>query len=96
MRAAAELPVARFAALAGIPDALIAAAWPCSKAATTRSRAVADTGGRETRAVGSLTTGVPESSLKKSGRRCRIGAVVFVAGVRPPTRGRHQVKKART
>jgi hypothetical protein len=29
----------------------------------------------------------PGRFLKKSGRRCRIGAVVFVAGVRPPTRG---------
>jgi dihydrofolate reductase len=28
----------------------------------------------------------PESSSRKSGRRCRIGVVVFVAGVRPPTR----------
>jgi hypothetical protein len=33
-------------------------------------------------AVGSLTTGVPESPRKKSGRRCRIGAEVFVAEVR--------------
>src|SRR5438128_2263972 len=27
---------------------------------------------------------------RKSGRRCRIGAVVFVAGVRPPARGRRR------
>jgi transposase len=35
---------------------------------------------RNRRAVGSLTTGVPESPRKKSGRRCPIGAEVFVAG----------------
>jgi hypothetical protein len=29
---------------------------------------------------GSLTTGVPETSLKKSGRGCRIGAALFVVG----------------
>jgi hypothetical protein len=26
--------------------------------------------------------------LKKSGRRCRIGVIVFVAAVRPPAKGR--------
>src|SRR5207245_6134337 len=31
--------------------------------------------------------GVPESPRKKSGRRCRIGAEVFVAGVRGRPRG---------
>jgi len=51
---------------------------------------------RSRRAVGSLTTGVPESSSKKSGRRCRIGAVVFVAGVRPPARGGTKVKEPRS
>jgi hypothetical protein len=29
---------------------------------------------------GSLTIGVPEASLKKSGRRCRIEAELFVVG----------------
>jgi hypothetical protein len=38
----------------------------------------------------------PEGSLKKSGRRCRIGAVVFVVGVRPPTRGGAKVKEPRS
>jgi hypothetical protein len=33
-----------------------------------------------------MTTGVLEDSSKTSGRRCRIGAVVFVAGVRPSAR----------
>jgi hypothetical protein len=28
-----------------------------------------------------LTTGAPERSSKKSGRGCRIGAVVFVVGI---------------
>jgi len=41
-------------------------------------------------AVGSLTTGVPENPRKKSGRRCRIRAEVFVAGVRGRPRGRPQ------
>jgi hypothetical protein len=45
---------------------------------------------------GSLTTGVPETSLKKSERRCRIGAVLFVAGVRPPTWGGAKAKEPRT
>jgi hypothetical protein len=39
---------------------------------------------------------VPESSSKKSGRRCRIGAVVFVAGMRPPTRGGGKAKEPRS
>src|SRR4029450_2978872 len=39
-------------------------------------------------AVGSLTTGVPQGPRKKSGRRCRIGAEVFVAGVSGRPRGR--------
>jgi hypothetical protein len=47
---------------------------------------------RNCRAVGSLTTGVPESSSKKSGRWCRIGAGVFVAGAKPPTRGGPKVR----
>src|SRR5713226_621879 len=42
---------------------------------------------RSRRAVGSLTTGVPESPGKKSGRRCRIGAEAFVAGVSGRPRG---------
>ncbi len=46
--------------------------------------------------VGSRTTGVPESPRKKSGRRCRIGAAVFVAGVRPLKRGRTQGKGTAT
>src|SRR4029077_3515237 len=33
---------------------------------------------------------------KKSGRRCRIGAAVFVAGVRPPMKGEPQGKGAAT
>jgi len=37
-----------------------------------------------------------KSSAKKSGRRCRIGAVVFVAGVRPPARGGTKVKEPRS
>jgi hypothetical protein len=40
-------------------------------------------------------TGVPEGSSKKSGRGCRIGAVLFVAGVRPPTRGGAKGKESR-
>jgi hypothetical protein len=53
-------------------------------------------GRRETVVLsGSLTTGVPEASLEKSGRQCRIGAVVFVVGVRPPTRGGAKVKEPR-
>jgi hypothetical protein len=51
---------------------------------------------RSRRAVASLTTGVPESSSKKSGRRCRTGPVVFVAGVRPPARGGTKVKEPRS
>lgn len=43
---------------------------------------------RNCRVAGSLSTGVPEGSLRRSGGGCRIGAVVFVAGVRPSTRGR--------
>jgi hypothetical protein len=43
---------------------------------------------RNRRGVGSLTTGLPESPRKKSWRRCRIGAEVFVAGVRGRPRGR--------
>jgi hypothetical protein len=35
-------------------------------------------------------------SLKKSGRGCRIGAVLFVVGVRPPTRGGAKVKEPRS
>jgi hypothetical protein len=38
----------------------------------------------------------PESSSKKSGRRCRIGAAVFVAGVRPPTRGGAKAEEPRS
>jgi pimeloyl-ACP methyl ester carboxylesterase len=34
--------------------------------------------------------------FRKSGRRCRIGAVVFVAGVRPSTRGGAKVKEPRS
>jgi hypothetical protein len=45
------------------------------------------TAGRDTVAVGSLTTGVAESPRKKSGRRCRIGAEAFVAGVSGRPRG---------
>jgi hypothetical protein len=33
-------------------------------------------------AAGSLAADVPESLRRKSGMRCRIGAEVFVAGVR--------------
>jgi hypothetical protein len=33
-------------------------------------------------AVGSMTVGVPESAGHESGRRCRLGVEVFVAGVR--------------
>jgi hypothetical protein len=43
-----------------------------------------------------MTTGVPEKTSKKSGRRCRIGVVVFVAGVRPPTRGGAKAKEPRS
>jgi hypothetical protein len=43
--------------------------------------------GRRDTVVLSDPTGVPENSSKDSGRRCRIGVVVFVAGVRPPARG---------
>jgi len=38
----------------------------------------------------------PGNSSKKSGRGCRIGAVVFVAGVRPPTRGGAKAKEPRS
>ena len=38
----------------------------------------------------------PGKFFKKSGRRCRIGAVVFVAGVRPPARGGTKVKEPRS
>src|SRR6266700_1322706 len=44
-------------------------------------------------AVGSLTTGVPESPRKKSGRRCRIGAEVFVVRVSGRPRGAPQRDK---
>jgi dihydrofolate reductase len=44
-------------------------------------------------AVGSFTTGVPESPQRKSGRRCRIGAEVFVAGVSGRPRGAPQWDK---
>jgi hypothetical protein len=44
-------------------------------------------------AVGSLTTGVPESPRKKSGRRCRIGAEVLVAGVSGCPRGGPQGRR---
>jgi hypothetical protein len=45
---------------------------------------------------GSLTIGVPETLLEKSGRGCRIGAVLFVVGVRPPTRGGANLKEPRS
>jgi hypothetical protein len=48
------------------------------------------------RVVGSLATGVPENSAKEIRRRCRIGAEVFVAGVRPPARGGAKVKEPRS
>ena len=38
----------------------------------------------------------PERSLEKSGRRCRIGAMLFVVGVRRPTRGGAKVKEPRS
>ena len=38
----------------------------------------------------------PGESSKKSGRGCRIGAVLFVAGVRPPTRGGAKAKEPRS
>jgi hypothetical protein len=47
-------------------------------------------------AVGSLTTGVPETARKKSARRCRIGAEVCVAGVRGRPRGAPQGKGTAT
>src|SRR5262249_51075189 len=42
----------------------------------------------------STDAGKPKTiARKKSGRRCRIGVVVFVAGVRPPGRGGAEVRK---
>jgi hypothetical protein len=60
-----------------------------NSSATTKARLCAASArtDRAGAAVGSLTTGVPESPRKKSGRRCRIGAEVFVAGVRGRPRG---------
>ena len=34
--------------------------------------------------------------VEKSGRGCRIGAVLFVVGVRPPTRGGANLKEPRS
>jgi hypothetical protein len=42
-----------------------------------------------------IAAGVAESPRKKSERRCRIGAVLFVVGVRPPTRGGAKGKESR-
>jgi hypothetical protein len=44
---------------------------------------------------GSLTTGVPEVSLKNPGG-CRTGAVLFVVEMRPPTRGGAKGKEPRS
>jgi hypothetical protein len=35
----------------------------------------------------------PGNFFKKSGRGCRIGAALFVVGVRPPTRGGDNLKE---
>jgi glyoxylase-like metal-dependent hydrolase (beta-lactamase superfamily II) len=42
-----------------------------------------------------VVSAVPEKFFREIRERCRIGAVVFVAGVRPPTRGRRQGEEPR-
>src|SRR5437660_7018324 len=37
-----------------------------------------------------ITLGTSRTDVRPTVRRCRIGAVVFVAGVRPPARGRRR------